>query len=301
MVHDSAGKSQGFYERIVSRLKEREKELVCLYAVEELLRDDKPPIEDTIRKLLTIIPTGWQHRTICEVRIIFEGKVFRSDDFIETKWIERSDIILDRNVAGRIDVVYTQLIDPAIDDPFMPEEQKLLDSIAERLGNHIFSRRLRATVTKLQASPEPLKPVARPAENMLSPDADIHWKWRYRMAEILASKLDLDRFGVKGIYLIGSTKNATAGPASDIDLIIHFDGSEEQKKCLNTWLEGWSLCLAEMSLMRSGYKPKDGLIDCHFVTDEDIAKKNSFACMIGSIENSARPLKVRTTPANPAS
>ena len=39
-----------------------------------------------------------------------------------------------------------------------------------------------------------------------------HWRWRYQTAEAIASQLDPERFGVKGIYLFGSTKNATAGP-----------------------------------------------------------------------------------------
>ena len=39
-----------------------------------------------------------------------------------------------------------------------------------------------------------------------------HWRWRFRMAQRIAATLDPTRFGVKAFYLIGSTKNATAGP-----------------------------------------------------------------------------------------
>ena len=68
-----------------------------------------------------------------------------------------------------------------------------------------------------------------------------HWRWRFQIAEQLAANLDPARFGVKGIYLFGSTKNATAGPQSDIDLIVHFTGSQAQREALVLWLEGWSL------------------------------------------------------------
>jgi hypothetical protein len=44
------------------------------------------------------------------------------------------------------------------------------------------------------------------------------WAWRLEMAEHIASQLDPERFGVKGFYVFGSTKNATAGPGSDIDI-----------------------------------------------------------------------------------
>ena len=43
---------------------------------------------------------------------------------------------------------------------------------------------------------------------------DEHWRWRYRMAQRIAAQLDPRHFGVKAFYLIGSTKNATAGPAA---------------------------------------------------------------------------------------
>jgi len=115
------------------------------------------------------------------------------------------------------------------------------------------------------------------------------WNWRYYMAEKIASHLDPGRFGVKGIYLFGSTKNATAGPGSDIDLLVHFTGTGAQRQDLLSWLEGWSLTLAEINYQRTGYK-SDGLLDVHLVSDEDIANKTSYAVKIGAITDAARPL-----------
>ncbi|HWQ75285.1 MAG TPA: PEP/pyruvate-binding domain-containing protein, partial [Syntrophomonas sp.] len=78
---------------------------------------------------------------------------------------------------------------------------------------------------------------------------DRYWRWRYYMAERLAEKLDFEEFGVKGIYLFGSTGNGSAGPGSDIDLLIHFQGSLRQREELKFWLEGWSMSLAEMNYL----------------------------------------------------
>ncbi|MCD6115862.1 nucleotidyltransferase domain-containing protein [bacterium] len=120
---------------------------------------------------------------------------------------------------------------------------------------------------------------------------DDFWRWRYHMAKKIADQLDPDRFGVKKIYIFGSTKNATAGPASDIDLLIHFNGSEKQKNDLLLWLEGWSLTLAEMNYLKTGYK-SDGLLDIHIVTDEDIRKKTSYAVKIDAVTDAARELHI---------
>jgi pyruvate,water dikinase len=59
--------------------------------------------------------------------------------------------------------------------------------------------------------------------------AEPYWRWRYEMAERIASDTDAERFGVQAMYLIGSTKNATAGRGSDVDLLVNFRGSDDQR------------------------------------------------------------------------
>ncbi|MBL7192172.1 nucleotidyltransferase domain-containing protein [bacterium] len=123
-----------------------------------------------------------------------------------------------------------------------------------------------------------------------------HWRWRMRMVESIADRLDGARFGVKTFYVFGSTKNGTAGPESDIDILIHFAGNEEQKQKLFDWFEGWSQCLDEINYLRTGYR-SGGLLDVHIVTDEDIARKSPFAEKIGAVTDAARevPLKKAMT------
>ena len=121
-----------------------------------------------------------------------------------------------------------------------------------------------------------------------------HWAWRLEMAERVASELDGRRFGVKALYVIGSTKNATAGPQSDIDLLLHFQGTNTQRLELMLWLQGWSLCLDEMNYQRTGYR-SNGLLDIHIITDKDIANKTSYAVKIGAVADAARLLALKNT------
>ncbi|MHC4942004.1 MAG: PEP/pyruvate-binding domain-containing protein [Planctomycetota bacterium] len=125
--------------------------------------------------------------------------------------------------------------------------------------------------------------------------AENYWRWRLGMAERIASELDPGHFGVAGFYLFGSTKNGTAGPGSDIDVLIHFRGDENQKNELMLWLEGWSLCLDQMNYLQTGYR-SHGLLDVHLVTDEDIANKTSYAVKIDAVTDAARPLKMKVEP-----
>jgi pyruvate,water dikinase len=120
---------------------------------------------------------------------------------------------------------------------------------------------------------------------------DIHWRWRLACAERIAARLDPERFGVKAFFVFGSTKNATAGPESDIDILIHFDGTEAQRGDLLSWLEGWSLSLGEANYVRTGRRV-DGLLDVHIVTDSDIKSRTSFASKIGAVSDPPRLLRL---------
>jgi hypothetical protein len=70
---------------------------------------------------------------------------------------------------------------------------------------------------------------------------DVHWRWRLQAAEAIAAQLDPQRFGVKTLYVFGSASSAAAGPESDIDLLVHFQGNPTQRQELLAWLDGWSL------------------------------------------------------------
>lgn len=284
---------QDFVEQFTSKallgLKERAKELRCLYAVEELMRDADKDLKEIFKGLLDVIPLGWQFTTICECRIIYEGEHYFTEDFRETEWMQSAEINIDGNIAGEIQVSYTQFIRLTGDSQFLPEEQKLLNTITDRVSRYIFNQKLRKSVELLSRAE---KAAQNPDEFKvaLTTGSDEHWKWRYRISEVLASKMDMKRFGVKAVYLIGSSKNATAGPASDIDLMIHFIGDSNQLCQLKAWIEGWSYSLGYYNQLRTGHKV-DQLIDLHIITDEDIARKTSFAVLINGVNDRARMLR----------
>lgn len=129
--------------------------------------------------------------------------------------------------------------------------------------------------------------------NATGSNPDEHWLWRQRMAEALASEIDIEQYGVKGIYLFGSTKNASSGPCSDIDLLIHFEGDDKARELLKSYLRGWDTSLCEMNYIRTGFKTEH-LLDVHIVTDKDIEEKQSYAIKIGSVSDPARPLKMKS-------
>lgn len=118
-----------------------------------------------------------------------------------------------------------------------------------------------------------------------------YWQWRKQMAQRIAREVDHQRLGVAGMYLFGSVQNGISGPASDIDLLIHFQGTDRDREELLNWLDGWSQCLDEMNFLKTGYRT-GGLLDVHVITDEDIENRTSYAIKIGSITDPAHPLQM---------
>jgi len=273
---------------VIKRLNERVKELNCLYKVIELLRDDHATLGHIFRRLCILIPPGYQYPTICVVRITYEDQVHLSEDFLESQWSQNAEIVVDDNVVGKIEVFYTQLIREMEGSQFLAEEQKMLNTISQKIEDYLFRRKLKKSLEYMQYEKEVDESEKK---ELLSPEADEHWKWRMKYCKLIAEEMDFIRFGIQALYIIGSTKTAEAGPASDIDLLAHFRGNENQKNELKAWIEGWGLCLSEMNYNKTGYKTKGGLIDLHLITDEDIERKTSYAVMIGNVDNSARLLK----------
>lgn len=120
-----------------------------------------------------------------------------------------------------------------------------------------------------------------------------HFRWRMKMTEKIASELDPTRFGVKGVYVFGSTKNAASGPESDIDLIVHIDKENCNTNELKLWFEGWSLCLSEINYLRTGFR-KDNILDIYLVTDEDVLNRTGYAAKINAITDAAKRLKMKS-------
>jgi len=142
------------------------------------------------------------------------------------------------------------------------------------------------------ASREGDDPYTEENENETGTADDQGWRWRHYMAERIAREMDFEAYGVKGVYLFGSTNTCTARLNSDIDLLIHIEGGPEQRKRLDLWLNGWSKALAEMNYLKTGYKT-NGLLDVHYITDKDIEEKNSYAVKINSVYDPASPLRVK--------
>jgi pyruvate,water dikinase len=144
------------------------------------------------------------------------------------------------------------------------------------------------------ASPEAAVRTACGSGGAVSREDEDHFRWRLRMAERIAYHCGAQKWGVRGIYLVDTSDDEESDPAGPIKLVIHFLGSGRQRKELETWLQGWSLSLAEMNYFRTGFHA-EGLLDVQYLTDEKIRGEKDVASRIKVASDSVRELPLGST------
>jgi hypothetical protein len=123
----------------INTLLERAKELNCLYKTSEILKDNTSPLQEMLHKLCAAIVEGWQYPDSCKVRIYCSDVVVESEGFIDSDLKLSSCCQYDSVDNCVIDVVYP--LWDSDDNPFLPEEQRLLDTVTERLGYALMQRK----------------------------------------------------------------------------------------------------------------------------------------------------------------
>jgi predicted nucleotidyltransferase len=97
-----------------------------------------------------------------------------------------------------------------------------------------------------------------------------HARWRREVAEELARGLEPTISGVVAVHLRGSVTDGRAGPESDIDLVIRFNGSPAQRAWLESWLDGWNRALVALNQQNTGVRVEK-LLDAVIVDSEEAA------------------------------
>jgi PAS domain S-box-containing protein len=126
-------------KRMEVELRERVKELDCLYRISMLIEKSGPSLDTIFQGTVELIPAAWQDPKNTSARIIAGDREFITPDFKETPRMLSHAISVQGKPAGRIDVCIPGE-QPAIGaNPFLAEEQNLLTIIANRLG-HVIGR-----------------------------------------------------------------------------------------------------------------------------------------------------------------
>jgi len=121
-------------EKVEIALRERIKELNCLYGIARLAERFHDSMDAFLRSLVDFLPFSWQYPDITCARIVFEDKTFKSKNFKVTRWRQSSDIFKYNEMVGEVTIFYLEEKPPSDEGPFLKEERVLLDEIALRIS-----------------------------------------------------------------------------------------------------------------------------------------------------------------------
>jgi len=177
-------------------LRERAKELRCLYAVSDIMQNPALSLEEIFRAVVKAIPEGWQHPESCMARITHGSDVYETPRYAPTPWIQRASFFVKGALAGSIEVAYRENpSEPA--EPFLLEETKLINTIARWLGRSVETRQAEAAAEAAEpchATAETVKPEWEIILDLLKDTDAVLWRRILRRLMNHLSKL-----GVPGV------------------------------------------------------------------------------------------------------
>lgn len=121
----------------IHNLNERTKELKCLYGAFKLFDMMDAPLDQTLQKVVDLIPSGWQFPEIARARLVIGDKEYRSERFVQSDWKLTANIVVDKKTVGIVEITYSQKRPDSFKGPFLEEEIFLLEAVSSLIGRNI--------------------------------------------------------------------------------------------------------------------------------------------------------------------
>ncbi|PLX75148.1 MAG: helix-turn-helix transcriptional regulator [Desulfuromonas sp.] len=116
------------------QLRERIKELDCLYKLTELIEKNENSIEKILQGVVGLLPGSWQYPEITCARVRYREETFQSDNFKSTQWQQKAPIVIAGNQKGVVEVRYLKKMPQLDEGPFLIEERLLIDAVSNRIA-----------------------------------------------------------------------------------------------------------------------------------------------------------------------
>jgi len=146
-------------------LRERIKELDCLYGLSQLVETADISLSDIFQGVVGLIPPAWQYPDITCARIVCDGQEYRTENCQATPWHRRADIMVHGQAAGWLEAGYTEERPARDEGPFLQQERLLLNAMAGHMGQIIERKRAEEA---LKESEEKFSNVFRLSPNAFS-------------------------------------------------------------------------------------------------------------------------------------
>jgi len=117
-----------------SSLRERVKELTCLYSISQLAEQPNTLLPELFRGIVKLLPPAWQYPEVAVARLLFDGESYATAEDCACPWRQTAEIVVRQQWRGRIEVGYTEERPPMDEGPFLHEERSLLEAVARQIS-----------------------------------------------------------------------------------------------------------------------------------------------------------------------
>jgi signal transduction histidine kinase len=131
-------------------LRERVKELTCLYGIARLAVRARISLEEILQGIVELLPPAWLYPEVTHAEIIFDGHSYSTSGFQDGKQKLTADIMVGGERRGVVKVVYGEEKPEFDEGPFYKEERNLIDAVAKEVGIIIKRREAEEEQIKLQ-------------------------------------------------------------------------------------------------------------------------------------------------------
>ena len=125
-------------KRLQAEAGERLKELAAINQTTQLLGEGKT-IEETLARIVDILPPAWQYPEYAAARIVFGKLKFTSANFMPTSWKQKQTFETIDGIKGSIEIFYLREFPDLDEGPFMDEERQLINNLTGLITGYLNS------------------------------------------------------------------------------------------------------------------------------------------------------------------
>ena len=131
-------------------LRERVKELSCMYGIANLAMEGAKPLESFLERVVELLPAAYLNPAITEARVTFDGRSFQTDGFAPGPSRQSAPIAINGVDRGAVEVVYREPRPELDEGPFLAEERRMIDSVAREIALIIERKQAESEKARLQ-------------------------------------------------------------------------------------------------------------------------------------------------------
>ena len=126
--------SAGSCARTEWALRERVKELTCLYGIAQVVERAGEDLGSALGGIVALLPPAWQYPELTEARIGLDERSWQTPGFGPAPVVQAAEVHAGGELRGRVEVAYRELRPPADEGPFLREERALIQEVARQVG-----------------------------------------------------------------------------------------------------------------------------------------------------------------------